>query len=167
MEDLVSGLGISRSSLYDTYTDKHSLFIKALEYYQHNGFEKMQATANAPGPAKETVRRLIELATVGLLEGKQRKGCFIVNAGVEVASYDKEVNNLICRNDQQIEEIFCQVIKKGQASGEIKNPRDARLLARFMLNSVKGLQVSAKSISDKFAFDNIITMAVSTLDQSY
>jgi TetR/AcrR family transcriptional regulator, transcriptional repressor for nem operon len=27
MEDLVNALGISRSSLYDTYTDKHSLFI--------------------------------------------------------------------------------------------------------------------------------------------
>ena len=38
MEDLVSGLGISRSSLYDTYTDKHTLFIKALENYQQIGY---------------------------------------------------------------------------------------------------------------------------------
>jgi TetR/AcrR family transcriptional regulator, transcriptional repressor for nem operon len=166
MEDLVSGLGISRSSLYDTYTDKHTLFIKALENYQHIGFDKMLRTAGDPGTAKETVKRLIELATEGLLEGKQRKGCFIVNAAVEVASHDKAVNNLICRNDQQIEEIFYQVIKKGQTNGEIKNPSDARMLSRFMLNAVKGLQVSAKSITDKSVFNDIITLAVSTLDQS-
>jgi TetR/AcrR family transcriptional repressor of nem operon len=34
MQDLVDGLGISRSSLYDTYSDKHTLFVKALESYQ-------------------------------------------------------------------------------------------------------------------------------------
>jgi TetR/AcrR family transcriptional repressor of nem operon len=34
MQDLVDGLGISRSSLYDTYGDKHTLFMKALESYQ-------------------------------------------------------------------------------------------------------------------------------------
>jgi TetR/AcrR family transcriptional repressor of nem operon len=166
IEDLVSGLGISRSSLYDTYTDKHTLFIKALENYQRIGFSKMQSTANDPGTAKETVKKLIELATEGLLQGKQKKGCFIVNAGVEVAPHDKVVNNLIYRNDQQMEEIFYQVIKNGQNCGEIKNTHDARMLSRFMLNSVKGLQVSAKSISDKSVFDDIITLAVSTLDQS-
>ena len=36
MQDLVDGLGISRSSLYDTFGDKHSLFIKTLENYKKN-----------------------------------------------------------------------------------------------------------------------------------
>lgn len=31
MQDLVDGLGISRSSLYDTYTDKRELFLIALK----------------------------------------------------------------------------------------------------------------------------------------
>jgi len=31
MQDLVDGLGISRSSMYDTFGDKHTLFIRALE----------------------------------------------------------------------------------------------------------------------------------------
>jgi TetR/AcrR family transcriptional repressor of nem operon len=33
-QDLVDGLGISRSSLYDTYGDKHSLFVTALKRYR-------------------------------------------------------------------------------------------------------------------------------------
>ncbi len=166
MEDLVSGLGISRSSLYDTYTDKHSLFIKALENYQQIGYTKMHETANHPGPAKETVRNLIELATEGLVGGKQHKGCFMLNAGVEVAPHDKTVNNLVRSNDQQMEELFYQVIQKGKKNGEIKNRRDPRALSRFFLNTVKGLQVTAKSGPDKSVLDEIITLAVSTLDQS-
>jgi TetR/AcrR family transcriptional repressor of nem operon len=164
MEDLVSGLGISRSSLYDTYTDKHTLFLKALENYQRISFEKVLQIANTPAPAKETIKKLIELSTDGLLSDKQRKGCFMVNANVEVAPHDKEVNKLICRNDQQMEETFYQVIQKGKTNGEIKNPKDAHTLARFILNSVKGLQVTAKSTSDKSVFDEIIQLTVSTLN---
>src|ERR1700744_895769 len=80
IQDLVDGLGISRSSLYDTYTDKHTLFLRALESYQNAGASKIQEIINNPGPAKETVRRLLEFATNELLGDKQHKGCFMVNA---------------------------------------------------------------------------------------
>jgi TetR/AcrR family transcriptional regulator, transcriptional repressor for nem operon len=166
MEDLVNELGISRSSLYDTYTDKHTLFIKALGNYQHMSAEKIREIAAHPGPAKETVKKLIELSTDNFLGGKNRKGCFLVNAGVEVAPHDKEVNNMVCRNDQEMEEVFYQVIQKGKKKGEIKNRRDARSLARFIFNTMKGLQVTSKSASDKSFADDIIQLAISTLDQN-
>jgi TetR/AcrR family transcriptional regulator, transcriptional repressor for nem operon len=130
------------------------------------GAERIREIAAQPGPAKETVKKLIELATDGFLVGKQRKGCFLVNAGVEVAPHDKEVNNLVCRNDQEMEEVFYQVIQKGKKKGEIKNRRDARSLARFIFNTVKGLQVTSKSATDKSVVDDIIQLAVSTLDQN-
>lgn len=164
MEDLVGGLGISRSSLYDTYTDKHSLFIKALENYQQMGYSKLQEIANQPGSAKDVIRKMLEVATEGLLAGKQQKGCFMLNAGVEVAPHDKTVNNLVRSNDQQMEDLFYQVIQRGKKNGEIKTRRDAKALSRFLLNTVKGLQVTAKSGPEKSVLDDIITLAVSTLD---
>src|ERR1700748_739988 len=77
MQDLVDGLGISRSSLYDTYTDKHTLFVKALESYQNTGAARIQKIINSPGSAKETVKILLDLATNDLLVDKQQKGCFM------------------------------------------------------------------------------------------
>jgi TetR/AcrR family transcriptional repressor of nem operon len=164
MEDLVSGLGISRSSLYDTYTDKHSLFIKALENYQQMGYLKLQEIAGQPGSAKQVIRNLLGMATEGLLAGNQQKGCFMLNAGVEVAPHDKTVNNLVRSNDQQMEGLFYQVIQKGKKNGEIKTRRDTKALSRFFLNTVKGLQVTAKSSPEKSVLDDIITLAVSTLE---
>jgi TetR/AcrR family transcriptional repressor of nem operon len=164
MEDLINGLGISRSSLYDTYTNKHNLFIKALEHYQQMGASSLQEIMNTPGSAKETIKKLIEQATVGISDGKKRMGCFMVNAEVEVAPHDKKVSNLVCSNDKQMEEIFYQVIQKGKKTGEIKNPQDARTLARFIANSVKGMHVTAKTISDKSVFNDIIKLTLSSLD---
>jgi len=164
IQDLVDGLGISRSSLYDTYTDKHTLYIKALESYQNSGACKIQEIINNPGPAKETIKQLLKLAIGELLIDQQHKGCFMVNAEVEVAPHDKEVNDLVCKNEQQMEQAFYQVIQKGKDSGEIKNQQDARALARFIFNSVKGMRVTAKSITDKSVFDDIIKLTLSALD---
>jgi len=164
MQDLVDALGISRSSLYDTYGDKHTLFMKALESYQNEASGKICAIVNSPGPTKETIRILLELITGELLGDQRHKGCFMVNAEVEVAPHDPEVNQLVCTNDQQVEDAFYTVIKKGQESREIANPQDARALARFTFNTVKGLRVTAKSITDKAVFDDIIKLAMAVLD---
>jgi TetR/AcrR family transcriptional repressor of nem operon len=164
MEDLVGGLDISRSSLYNTYTDKHTLFIKALEHYQKIAHTKIQEIINGSGSAKETIKKIIEQATVGLSDNKKRIGCFMVNAEVEVAPHDKKVNSLVCNNDQQIEDAFYQLIQKGKKSGEIKNRQDARTLARFISNTVKGMHVTAKSTSDKSVFNEIIMLTISILD---
>jgi TetR/AcrR family transcriptional repressor of nem operon len=164
MQDLVDGLGISRSSLYDTYIDKHTLFVKALESYQNSGAATIQELINTPGPAKDTVKQLLEFATNQLLADKQQKGCFMVNAEVEVAPHDAEVNNLVCKNDQQMEDAFYQVIRKGQENGELGNQQDARALSRFIFNTVKGMRVTAKSTTDKSVFDDIIKLTVAALD---
>ena len=164
MQDLVDTLGISRSSLYDTYTDKHTLFVKALESYQTAGAANIQAIIANSTSAKETVKQLLELATIDLLVDPQQKGCFMVNAEVEVAPHDAEVNSLVCKNDLQMEDAFYQVIKGGQDSGELKNPQDARALARFIINTVKGMRVTAKSTADKSVFEDIIRLTVGVVD---
>lgn len=164
MQDLVDGLGISRSSLYDTYGDKHTLFIKALESYQSAASGKVCAIINSDGPVKETIKKLLELISGELLGDQKHKGCFIVNAEVEVAPHDRQVSQLVCENDQQVEDAFYLLIKKGQDSGEISNQQDARALARFTFNTVKGIRVTAKSTADKAVFDDIIGLAIATLD---
>ncbi|WP_259067872.1 TetR/AcrR family transcriptional regulator [Mucilaginibacter sp. X4EP1] len=164
MQDLVDGLGISRSSLYDTYTDKHTLFVKALESYQNAGTAKIQEIITNSGSTKETIKQLLELSTGDLLEDKQHKGCFMVNAEVEVAPHDQQVNNMVCKNDQQMEDAFYQVIQRGKDSGEINNPQDARALARFIINTVKGMRVTAKSITDPSVFNDIIALTIAVLN---
>jgi len=164
MQDLVDGLGISRSSLYDTYGDKHTLFIRALESYQSAASGKVCGIINSQEPAKETIRQLLEYITAELLDDKTHKGCFMVNAEVEVAPHDEEVSKMICENDQQVEDAFYLVIKNGQESGEITNQQDARALARFIFNAVKGIRVTAKSTTDKAVFDDIIKLTISILD---
>ncbi len=164
MQELVDALGISRSSLYDTYVDKHTLYLKALEFYQNTAASQMQTIESDTISAKEAIKRLLELSTSDLLLDKQHKGCFMVNAEVEVAPHDKEVLDIVCKSERQIEEAFLKTIRKGQKNGEITNKQDAMALTRFLLNTIKGIRVSAKSTTDKAFFNDIIQTALSVLD---
>jgi len=164
MQDLVDGLGISRSSLYDTYGDKHALFVKALESYKASSSGELCNIISNTVSAKEAVKKLFEFTTRALISDQQHKGCFMVNTEVEVAPHDAEVANIICQNEQLVEDSFFKAIKKGQDSGEINNDKDARALARFIFNTVKGLRVSAKSTTDESFFDDVTRTAMSVLD---
>ena len=92
MQDLVDGLGISRSSIYDTYGDKHALFVKTLQRYEESVYEKVVEIVNQTAPAKEIIKQLLNFITSELLNDEQHKGCFLVNAAIEVADQPK----LIC-----------------------------------------------------------------------
>lgn len=164
MQDLVDGLGISRSSLYDTYGDKHALFLNALESYKTNGSAQVLTIINNALSAKAAIKQLMEYVTDSLLSDNQQKGCFLVNAEVEVASHDKQVSDLICQNDQQLEDAFYRVIKAGQKDGEIDTIKDARALARFTFNTIKGIRVTAKTTTDKTIFADIISMAMAVFE---
>jgi TetR/AcrR family transcriptional repressor of nem operon len=161
MQVLVDHLGISRSSLYDTYGDKHNLYLKALEYYQNSNGKKMCDIVANTTSSKEAIKQLLEFITDNLLNDKQRKGCFIVNAGVEVAPHDAEVMKIILKNEQQVEDVFFKAIEKGQKSGEITNNQDSRSLARFISNTIKGIQVSVKSTKSKEVFSDVIETTLS------
>lgn len=164
MQDLVEGLGISRSSLYDTFGDKHQLYLKALDAYQLQYGTQLCKLTGESASAKEAIRQILDLVITDLLADEQRKGCFIVNAGIELANHDQDVNKMICQTEQQLEQAFAKVIRAGQEKGEIEKDKDAQALARFLNNTVKGMQVSVKATTQRSYFEDIINTALSVLD---
>ncbi|MEJ0058038.1 MAG: TetR/AcrR family transcriptional regulator [Bacteroidota bacterium] len=119
MQDLVDNLDISRSSLYDTYVDKRTLYLKALAFYQETSASKMDDLLTKTKTAKAAIRQLLELITSDLLHDKQHKGCFLVNAEVEVAPHDADVKEIVRKSEEQIEGVFRRAILQGQKNGEI------------------------------------------------
>src|ERR1700744_103190 len=126
MQDLVDGLGISRSSMYDTFGDKHALFIRALENYKKIASEEMRVIVDNASSAKDATRKMLEYTVAELLRDDQHRGCFMVNAAIEMAPHDQQINTMLCENDRQLEGYFNEAIKKGQENGEISTRKDSK-----------------------------------------
>src|ERR1700743_2734758 len=60
MADLVSPLGIARASIYATFGDKHSLYVRALDRYVQARDPGLVEMLSQPGPVLPAVRALVE-----------------------------------------------------------------------------------------------------------
>ncbi|MDB5110859.1 MAG: transcriptional regulator, TetR family [Mucilaginibacter sp.] len=163
-QNLVNGLGISRSSLYDTFGDKHLLFIKSLEYYRENMAGKLIRMINESTDIEDTVRWIFQTIVNESLSDKLSKGCFMVNSTVELAPNDAQISAIIDANTQDIEDSFYRIIKKGQQLGTIPEGSSARSLSRFLFNTITGLRVLAKTKRmNREVFDDVVSIAISVL----
>ncbi|WP_316633602.1 TetR/AcrR family transcriptional regulator [uncultured Flavobacterium sp.] len=163
-QDLVSHLGLSRSSLYDTFGDKQKLFAESLKRYQKLAKDQIVKLFDESEDIKETLHDIFKQAVVESLEDRITKGCFMVNSSVELAMHDEEIAKIVKNNSQVMEEVFTKAVQKGQDLGQISKANSARVLARFIFNNYSGIRVLARSGErDKQVYDDIVKALFSIL----
>src|SRR5918999_1970317 len=70
--ELVKRMGINRQSLYDTFGDKHSLYLQALDRYREVEGRKMFELLERPGSVKRALRQLFGSVVECALGEKER-----------------------------------------------------------------------------------------------
>jgi TetR/AcrR family transcriptional regulator, transcriptional repressor for nem operon len=163
-QDLVTHLGLSRSSLYDTFGDKQKLFTKSLQRYQQQNQDAVKELLDKSENVKETLHAIFKQAVIESLEDRITKGCFMVNSSVELAMHDEEIAKIVKNNSHTMEEVFTNAVKKGQEAGHISNQLEAKTLARFIFNNYSGIRVLARAGErDKQVYDDIVKAVFSLL----
>lgn len=162
MQDLVTHMGIHRRSMYATFGDKHTLFMKALERYEEVVGIKINSQVKPLDSVKQAIRRLFEIAIYK--NEKEPIGCLTVNTAVELSLHDEEVAEKVVDSFSKTEKLLYKLLLRGQTLGEISNHHDAEKLSQFIHNSLVGLRVLAKTSDDREKLESIIDMALSVLD---
>jgi TetR/AcrR family transcriptional repressor of nem operon len=164
IQDLVEHMGINRQSLYDTFGDKHALYLKALDRYREVESRKLFELLERGG----SVKRALKMLFVGVVEGSlcagERRGCFMGNAMSELAGRCKETAVRARSNTAAIEESFYRALLRGKKEGELKGVRDPRAVARFLFCNLQGLTLMAKAAPDRKALEDVVKVTLSVLD---
>lgn len=162
-QQLVEALGISRSSLYDTYTDKRTLFLKALRQYQDRNAKALIQFVNQAADAEEGVRGIFSGILQECAVDELNKGCFMVNTSIELSALDAEIGQFVAENNRSVEDALTRLVKKGQEAGQFSNQRTARAFARFLFGNITALRVAARSGTDKKVLQDIVDVTLSAL----
>jgi len=164
IQDLVKHMGINRQSLYDTFGDKHALYLQALDRYREVEGRKVFDLLERPGSVKKTLRLLFEGVIEKALCDRQRRGCFMGNAVSELAGRCKETAARTARNMTTTEAAFYRTLLRGKNEGELKHVRDLRAVARFLYSSMQGLVLTAKATQDRKTLEDVVKVTLSVLD---
>lgn len=160
MQDLVDGLGISRSSLYASYGDKHALFLSALERYRSKASGHVTQLIAGQPDARSA------LASLFRLDAEMKpKGCFVVNATAELGGQDQAACSVTASGLADMRQIFADVVHEGQARGEFSTSLDAEALGLFFGNAHSGLQIAIKGGLPCEQIRSIVETTLSVLDR--
>jgi TetR/AcrR family transcriptional repressor of nem operon len=163
IQDLVESMGINRQSLYDTFGDKHALYLLALDRYRDVESRKVFELLEKPGSARKAIRQLFTNVIDCSVGSKQRRGCFMGNAISELAGRCKETAARTCNNMNALEDALYRALLRGKKDGEFTNISDPRAVARFLYSNLQGLTLVAKANQDRKVLEDVTKIALSVL----
>ncbi|GHE58059.1 TetR family transcriptional regulator [Streptomyces longispororuber] len=161
--DLCDATGLGPSSLYNTFGGKRELYLRALDRYHETVTAEQVAHLRGPGSAKERLGAMMLHSLEADLDPGDGRGCFAVNAAVELAGLDEDVRRVVRRGFDRVEDEVCAVVAAGQAAGEITPGRDPREVARLVQSTYYGLRVLARVRDDRTALEATVAGALAGL----
>jgi TetR/AcrR family transcriptional regulator, transcriptional repressor for nem operon len=164
IQDLVAHLGINKQSLYDTFGDKQSLYLMALNNYRLENELWMNSLNLGNGSVKKAFKSFFDSVISNPCEETRKKGCFLGNALIEVAPQNEEVNKICLEGMESFEKRFSKLIRQGQESGEINSEIDADETASFFYVVLNGLKAISKIKADKKKMKAVVKNALSVLN---
>jgi TetR/AcrR family transcriptional repressor of nem operon len=158
LDDLLSAMDIPRQSLYRTFSDKRTLFLRALELYGNRMSGTISNILQADGLAIDNINSLFKLWNDGLTSA-ERDGCMMQNTCSQSEQTAKEAVALVTAHQKRITKSFEQALKQGQLEGSISKSIDTRAVARTIISSINGLfGLSRMGLKAEFSNDVIKTI---------
>lgn len=142
IDDISDATGVVRQSLYQSFGDKRTLFLKALDHYGYTRFQWLVDALAVDRPLLESVRVVLSGWAKGVSD-RQFKGCLVCNSMIEFAN-DKEVAEICDRHNGRIERAFRDAFVRAKARGELTQATDERALAQFFANIGQGLALQGR-----------------------
>ncbi|TMR06643.1 TetR/AcrR family transcriptional regulator [Nonomuraea turkmeniaca] len=159
-QDLCAATGLGRSSIYNTFASKHDLFSKALRHYMDERNAVLAELMDGDLPVREKVRTVLWWAVEP--DPEDPAGCLVINSMIELAPRDPEVAGMLRRDNDKRLAMVRSAFETARSRGEIDATKDPLALARFVVATVGGLRVMARSGADRAALESVAGTALST-----
>lgn len=163
LQDLLNGMQLSKSSLYQGFKSKRHLFLLCIERYREN------ITAEMAGRLQKT-QQGIDFISITLFnvineisEVASPRGCLITNTATEFAQSDHEIATAVAKGVNQFKEMFLLAVQKGQQDGSVRQDISADLLADYLITNMNGLRTMVKAGTDEATLKNVVDVIVDTV----
>jgi TetR/AcrR family transcriptional repressor of nem operon len=166
LPDLITGLGIARQSLYDTYGTKRDLFFTAVKYYMDRKNHDLQELMAQPGTVTDKVEQAFTTMIRVLVDPYLRQECFIISSAIEQAPHDEELAAYMHENTEQVERAFYMMLECGMELGELSPELNIRDLSRFLTHERIALVFAAKLGMDEQKLVSIMQIVLSVMKPS-
>jgi TetR/AcrR family transcriptional repressor of nem operon len=163
IDEILKATGLSRSSLYDSFKDKHSLYLQSLEFYngqENKGYETLnQKKLNGV----QKIEYLFKEVVNHLISHPDDNGCLMVNAAAEMSKQCEKTAQVICNNKDNVQELFTSWLTDAQENKVINLSNPPKSYSPFLFNALCGLKVLSQSGGTKAELNNVVKVTMDAL----
>jgi TetR/AcrR family transcriptional repressor of nem operon len=159
LEDLLSGTGIARQSLYTAFGDKHALFLRALERYLDKNARPLRVMLTETPSVAQALRQVFSAIAEDAATEKKR-GCMLVNAITELVPGDPDVSKLVEANHRFLLATFRVGLERAAREGELAPGANVDELAHYLVAAHQGLRVVARVDQSRAHLNAIVKSAL-------
>ena len=147
VEDITKTAGVPKGSFYNHFESKEDLLVESLDRYVEGGPHGILTNRSVP-PVKR-LKRYFELLAADFVKSNYQRGCMIGNLSGELADHSPKVQAKLGAIFEGWAASLTDIVKEGQASGEISSSLDAATLAGFLLSAWEGTLLRVRATRDE------------------
>lgn len=165
LSELTKAMNIGKKSLYDTFGNKQSLFLKSLEHYVDITLRGMREQLSTDGSPLTNIKGLLRNWQAVQTEAGSC-GCML---GTNIADFntdDKAIAKIMRAYLQRTEDMFTAVLANAKSAGELNPETNPRHLACSLLCTIHGMALLGRVMDEGATLEGAVTAAITLLDQS-
>jgi len=142
MSDLTEATGLHKASLYQTFGDKHQLFVSALKLYFNKTAKAQKDSRNGEENPIKAIKASVDSTIDQCAEGK---GCLAVNSLIEIAPFDAEIDRILKQFRQRLDKHLASLVDEAKKKKLVAKSIDTKEAVRLISVFLHGLSANMAS----------------------
>jgi TetR/AcrR family transcriptional regulator, transcriptional repressor for nem operon len=150
MDDLMEETGLSRQSIYNSFTNKKGLYARCLEFYRANIIQSMVTFLGQEPLGADKVRHYLDMISQTSSQS-DFQGCLLTGSMSEMISSSSDISSLIDKSSDEIRKALRKNVKAIDFNGRdmelsIEEIVDS-LFSVFIASGVLGRRAKTKKVA--------------------
>ncbi|QPC92210.1 TetR family transcriptional regulator [Mesorhizobium sp. INR15] len=160
---LREAMGLTPPQIYNAFTDKETLFRKALERYHQTEIGFALDALGAPVPTREAIRRLLLGAAEAYSRPGKPGGCLFISGGLATSPQAQAIADELKTYRKASEAAIAERLAKGKAIGDLPEGLAVDGFAKYLTGVMNGMSIQARDGASVEALRNLAQIALAAL----
>ena len=160
VDEVVKRSGVAKYGIYGTFGTKRELFLKALEQYAWDRQHDIQRPIRHAEASLPDVVAFFREAAKRVTQEGPRRGCLVVNTGIELGVRDMEIGNFVRNFFQELAEAIQRCLERAIQKGELGTSTQVADLAAYLATEFRTVLMLAASGHTRQEIDRHLDVAL-------
>jgi TetR/AcrR family transcriptional repressor of nem operon len=156
-------MDLSRSSFYDSFGDKRTLFLKVLALYSARVIQRTAQTLSEDLSPTAALKKVFDDLAAGAESDTGTMGCFMVNSVAELVPYDADVAKLATAYNLEMTGLLSKVLARGVKDKTVTRKQTPQQLAMYLFNTMQGIRILIKAGATRAQVEEISILTLNAL----